>query len=182
MNQLAKRYAKALFDLALEENLMSTFQPQIKSIHTLFKENEELREFVNSQGVPSEAKKEFFNKLFKENIHIYVIHFLCLLVDKKRERNIEAVCEEFNSLCNEYFNVLEGIVYSTKPLTKDQMTNIEKSIELKLNKKVELTNKLDSSLIGGLKVVVGDTVFDNSIQHKMEALKNELLQGKDVNS
>ena len=122
------------------------------------------------------------NKLFKENIHIYVIHFLCLLVDKKRERNIEAVCEEFNSLCNEYFNVLEGIVYSTKPLTKDQMTNIEKSIELKLNKKVELTNKLDSSLIGGLKVVVGDTVFDNSIQHKMEALKNELLQGKDVNS
>lgn len=182
MNQLAKRYAKALFDLALEENLMSTFQSQIKSIHNLFKENEELREFINSQGVPSEAKKEFFNRLFKDNIHIYVTHFLCLLVDKKRERNIEAVCEEFNSLCNEYFNVLEGVVYSTKQLTKDQMTNIEKSIELKLNKRVELKNKLDSSLIGGLKVVVGDTVFDNSIQHKMEALKNELLQGKDVNS
>ena len=96
MNQLAKRYAKALFDLALEDNLMATFQPQVKSIYNLFKENDELKEFIYSQGVPSDAKKDFFNKLFKENVHIYVLHFLCLLVDKKRERNIEAVCEEFN--------------------------------------------------------------------------------------
>ena len=120
--------------------------------------------------------------MLNKKVHVYVLHFLCLLVDKKRERNIEAVCEEFNSLCNDYFNVLEGVVYSTKALTKDQINNIEESIRIKLNKKVELTNKLDSSLIGGLKVVVGDTVFDNSLQHKMEALKNELLQGKDVNS
>lgn len=182
MNQLAKRYAKALFDLALEENLLSTFQPQIKRICELYKENEELREFILSQGVPSIAKKDFFNKLLKDNAHIYVIHFLCLLVDKKRERNIEAVCEEFNSLCNDYFKVLEGVVYSTKLLSKDQMNDIEKSIQTKLNKKVELVNKLDPSLIGGLKVVVGDSVFDNSLQRKMEALKNELLQGKDVNS
>ena len=182
MNQLAKRYAKALFDLALEEQLMSTFQPQVKSIYNLFKESEELKEFINSQGVPSDAKKDFFDKLLKNKVHTYVLHFLCLLIDKKRERNIEAVCEEFNTLCNEYFNVLEGVVYSTKALTKDQITNIENSIQIKLNKKVELTNKLDSSLIGGLKVVVGDTVFDNSVQHKMEALKNELLQGTDVNS
>lgn len=182
MEQIAKRYAKALFDLAIEENLLSIFKTQVKEIFEVYQDNQELREFLLSLGVPNDAKKEFFEKLLKDKVHPYIIHFLCLLVDKKRERNIDSICEEFNSLCNEYFKVLEGVVYSTKLLSKDQINDLEKSIELKLNKKIELKNKLDSSLIGGLKVVVGDTVFDNSVQRKMEALKNELLQRKDVNS
>ncbi len=182
MNQLAKRYAKALFDLASEENLLSTFQLQIKQIKEIYRDNDELRMFILSQSVPCIAKKEFFNRLLKDNAHTYIINFLCLLVDKKRERNIESICEEFNSLCNDYFKVLEGIVYSTKQLSKDQICDIEKSIQIKLNKKVELVNKIDSSLMGGIKVVVGDSVFDNSLQRKMETLKSELLQRKDGNS
>ena len=106
-----------------------------------WKSSSSLKEFINSQGVPSDAKKDFFDKLLKNKVHTYVLHFLCLLIDKKRERNIEAVCEEFNTLCNEYFNVLEGVVYSTKALTKDQITNIENSIQIKLNKKVDCVGK-----------------------------------------
>ena len=182
MNQIAKRYAKALFDLAQEENLLSSFQVQIKEFAAIYIENLELREFIDSQGVPGAAKIEFFNKLLGGKCHQYIIHFLSLLIDKKRERHLQDIFSEFNSLCNDYFDVLEGTIYSTKLLSNDQINNIEKSIETKLGKKVELINKLDSSLIGGLKVVVGDTVFDNSLQHKMEALKKELLHGKDVNS
>ena len=88
-NDYAQLYWQLLgedFDLALEEQLMSTFQPQVKSIYNLFKESEELKEFINSQGVPSDAKKDFFDKLLKNKVHTYVLHFLCLLIDKKRER------------------------------------------------------------------------------------------------
>ena len=51
---------------------------------------------------------------------------------------------------------------------------------LKLNNKVELSNSIDPSLIGGIKIVVNDTVFDNSVSNRLRALKQELINGKDV--
>ena len=61
------------------------------------------------------------------------------------------------------------------------ISKLEANITLKLNKNVELTNVIDPSILGGVKIVVNDTVFDNSVANRLQALKQELINGKDAN-
>ena len=65
-------------------------------------------------------------------------------------------------------------------LTEEQIQKIEEKVSSKLNKKVELTNSINPSIIGGVKIVVNDTVFDNSVESRINALKQELINGKDA--
>ena len=85
--------------------------------------------------------------------------------------------------CGKIIEVPEGIKF--KYIRDKKFCNSSCSAKYnnsirKLNKKVELSNVIDTSLMGGIKVVVNDTVFDNSIANKVQSLKQELLNGKDV--
>lgn len=180
MDTIASRYAKALFELAKENDKVEIYQKQIKYVHSVIKENKELLEFLKSYKIKSSNKKDLLNKIFKDDIDLEVIYFLFLIIDKKRINYLERIFLEFNSVCNEYRDILEGVIYSYEELDRRQINKIEESVALKLKKKVELSNVIDTSLLGGIKVVVNDTVFDNSIANKMQSLKQELLNGKGV--
>ena len=73
-------------------------------------------------------------------------------------------------------NIYEGIIYSTEPLQNSKILEISRLISKKLGRQVELKNKIDSRLIGGVKVVVHDHIFDGSIKYKLETLKEQLKE------
>ena len=87
------------------------------------------------------------------------------------------ILNDFNTKCNDKQNILEGTIYSVIELNEDQISRIEQVISKKLDKKVELKNEINSSLIGGVKVVINDMVFDGSITNRIESLKNSLTKG-----
>ena len=180
MDTIASRYASALLELAIENDKVTSYQSQVKYVLNVFRENRELDEFLKCYTIDDKNKKDLLMKIFKDDLDIEVLHFLFLILDKKRINYIEKICVEFNSSCNEHRGILEGTVYSTNELSEEQIKKLEDSITKKLNKKVELSNVLDSSLIGGIKIVVNDTVFDNSIASRIESLKQELINGKDA--
>lgn len=180
MDTIASRYAKALIELAIENNKVEVYQKQVKYVHSVIKENKELVEFLKCYTIESSNKKDLLKKIFSNDIDLEVLYFLFLIIDKKRINYLERIFVEFNSECNEYRNILEGTIYSYEKLDEIQINKIEESVALKLNKRVELSNVIDASLIGGIKVVVNDTVFDNSIASRMQSLKQELINGKDA--
>ena len=100
--------------------------------------------------------------------------FIKLLIKKHRISSFSYIAQEFISNCNETIGISEGFVYSTSPLNQKQIEDIEDAISTKMNQKVELTNKIDTRLIGGVKVVVHDHVYDGSIKYKLETLKQKL--------
>ena len=79
-------------------------------------------------------------------------------------------------MINEELNIDEGYVYSTEPLDASQIAKIEDAVGKKLGHKVELKNNIDSRLIGGVRVVINDHVYDGSIKFKLETLKNNLKE------
>lgn len=181
MDTIASRYAKALVELAIENNQVEDYQKQMKFIYSVVSENAELIEFLKCYTIDDRAKKELIEKIFSKNVFIEILHFIYLLIDKKRVDYLLRICKEFNSECNEYRNILEGKIYSVSQLSEDQISKLEENITKKLNKKVELTNIIEPSIIGGIKIVVNDTVFDNSVSNRLQALKQELINGKDAN-
>ena len=82
----------------------------------------------------------------------------------------------FNTLCNDAKNVKEGIVYSVNELSKDEIKRVEEAISANLGYTAELHNKLNPDLISGVRVVVGDVVFDGSMRNRLNSLTSELLK------
>ena len=181
MDTIASRYAKALVELAIENNKVIDYQNQMKFVYSVIDSNKELIDFLKCYTVEDNAKKELIKKIFSDNVDFEVLHFIFLLIDKKRINYLVRICKEFNSECNEYRNILEGVIYSVDKLSEEMISKLEANITLKLNKNVELTNVIDPSILGGVKIVVNDTVFDNSVANRLQSLKQELINGKDAN-
>ena len=86
------------------------------------------------------------------------------------------IVKEITKLLNEELDIDEGFVYSTAELSKEQISKIEKAVGKKLGHEVELKNLVDERLIGGVRVVIHDHVFDGSIKYKLETLKENLKE------
>ncbi len=174
MEQLSNRYGVALFELAKEENVVDVWQSQVKQISSLLSKNNELLDFLEHVLILGKDKKEVVEKVFGKSIDKNILNFMFLLIDNKRVYILMDTFKKFNSLCNEAKNIEEGIVYSKRPLSDEEVTDVEKAMGKKFDKKIELSNKVDLNLLSGVKVVINNTVIDGSMRNKLDVLKENL--------
>lgn len=167
------RYALALFAVAKEDKAISKYQLEIKRLKTLLSENVELFNLLKSEFLPVNKRYEVIDTIFKGYSRA-VINFLKILLQNHRLNSYLTIFMAFNSLCNEERHVLEGIVYSTSKLSDRQMQDLEKALSKKNRVDVELINRIDPSLIGGIKVVINNHVYDYSMQNEIETMRSRL--------
>lgn len=176
MEQVSQRYASALFELANELKVADKWQEQMRYVKAVFNSDKTLLKVLTHYRIAKEDKKSIISNVFNDKLDKDLLNFLLLLIDKKRISNIMGIANTFNSLCNEAKNIKEGLVYSMSALDSDDKKRIEAAVSTKLGYQIELHNKLDYNLINGVKVVVGDVVFDGSMRHRLDSLKSELLK------
>ena len=174
MDSLYVRYASALLSLAKDEGKIKEYKEAIKSLLDLFESNKETNTYLKSYFVNEEDKFAFIDKLCEPFALKSLAPFIKLLVKKHRFNSFKYIANEFVSDCNDDLGIQEGFVYSTTPLSEKQIQEIEDGVSKRLNQRVELINKIDERLIGGVKVVVHDHVFDGSIKNKLETMKQKL--------
>lgn len=89
---------------------------------------------------------------------------------------IETICYCFQSLCNDYFGIKIGKIYSAYDLLPEEIVRIEDVMSEKEDRKVKLKMIKDESLIGGIKVEIDNHIYDDSLSYRLESLKRELLR------
>ena len=175
-SQVAERYGEALFELAKESGELVRWGQQARCLAAIVEENPQLLDFFNAVKISAEEKKQMVNTLFAGRIDVMFIHFLDLLIDKKRTKHAVEILRQFISLENAERGVAEGIVYSARKLAKEDVERIEQAMAKRQGQNLELTNRVDPRLISGIKVVIGNEVIDGSMKSKIESLKSELLK------
>ena len=175
MESVASSYGLALFEIAKEDNDLGGYKKDLDFVLTAL-EPEHLR-FFNQAMISQEERIALLEKCFKGNVGQNVLNFLKVLIVKGRITHLNEIKKEFDAYYNEALGLVEGIVYTTSSLTTEQLTAIEKAVSKKEGKQVVLKQKTDQSLIGGIKVVIGDHVLDGSLKNKMDSLQSELLKG-----
>lgn len=175
METVATRYAESLFDLAKEENRIEQYEKDMTLVSNVF-DTEGLVQFFSHVSVKDGDKYDILNKSFKDQVNVYVLNFLMLLVKKRRIKYIKDICKEFQSLCNEHFGIVVGKVFTAFELSENQLNKIEEAISQKIGKKTKLHMVIDSTLIGGIRVEVNNHVYDDSLSYKLESLRKELLR------
>jgi len=170
----AKRYAIALFELAKEHNQVAKYDQELRVIKQVMDENSEVSKALESPGVSTADKHAIINTL-AAHASITVSNTLKLLVERRRSNEIAAVCEEFIKLSNEERGVADATVYSARPLTEAEETNVSQTFARKVGKQtLNIENIVDSNLLGGLKVQIGNRIFDGTLRGKLDRLQKQL--------
>ena len=173
MKEITLRYATALFSLKKDENQIIDSQKEIKELLKILIENPDFLTLLDSSYKEFDEKEAIIDSVFK-SLDEEVKNFIKIVVRNHRANYLVDIFEGFNSLVNEYRGVLEGLVYSTEPLTQAQLDKLNQKISEVEHRETELRNIIDPTLIGGVKVVINDHIYDGSIKHHIENMKLSL--------
>jgi F-type H+-transporting ATPase subunit delta len=172
----AKRYAEALFEVGLEENLLDAFKDELAAIADLFEAEADYQVILQHPKVSQSEKKAMFQELFTGKITQEMLNFLFILVDKHRLSEIREIQRAFIALYHEARGIVEAVATTAIAMKPEAIERMAASLSKKMGKEVRLQNAVDANLIGGVLLRMKDQVIDGSLQGKLNNLQEELKQ------
>lgn len=171
--RVAKRYAKSIFDLSKEKNLLDTIYQDFAHIQNLIRESKELRFLIQTPIINSIKKLEMLKKAFSNHFHNITITFLDILFRRHRESILPSVAEEFIKLYQKEKNITEVLLISASPLSEDFVQQLKNKIESKLQTQVIFQFKIEPEIIGGFILRFHGKEYDGSVASKLRKLKRQ---------
>lgn len=175
---IAKTYAKALFEVASDEEKYDVVGNELLFVFKCLEDEPELYQILKNPLVVKSEKKEILNSIFKGNISQEVLNFLYIIVDKKREKHIESIVKEYIALVNDAKNIMEAVAITAVPLNNEMLIKLQEILSKYSGKSVQLKNKIDTEVIGGVIVKAGDKVIDGTIKKRLEQMQMQMSQVK----
>lgn len=172
-NNVASAYAEAIFELAEENDCLDDICYDLSALSSIFSSNPELTQLLNVPSLSKEEKISVLEKVFVGYQGI-LFDFICLLTERGRIGYICEIEKVFRRLYNQKNNIEEVFVTSGVPLNDDERCRLTVKLQNKLKKRINLIEKIDPQLIGGLRVQYGDTLIDNSIASRIENMTRSL--------
>lgn len=174
--KVSQRYARALYQLAVESNSLETVYQDLKDVNSTIDNSKELELFFKSPIIKGSKKITIFKEIFNSKISDLSFKFVDLLISKQRESFVPSILMQFEEIYNDNHNISKAQV----------TTAIEPSEAIKeklLSKISELENKtilpeftVDENIKGGFKLLINGIVYDQSVQSKLSEIHSELTQ------
>ncbi|MDR7239355.1 F0F1 ATP synthase subunit delta [Neobacillus drentensis] len=174
-SMVAKRYALALLNIAKETQSLGVIEEELRVVKEVVQYNPDLKAILNSSKLSLAKKKEIIKTAFA-SVNVNVLNTLLILIDRHREDQIIDLANEFLELANEEMGVAEAEVYSTRTLTDAEREAISSVFAAKIGKKsLKIENIVDTNLLGGIRLRIGNRIYDGSLRGKLDRLERKLL-------
>lgn len=170
----AKRYAQAVFELALEKNELEPWQKGLEKISKLTS-NEELISFLQNPRVPYETKKRVLEFEVGEILPL-TLNLALLLVHKGLLGMAPKILQQFNLLLDAYHGIERARIITAVSLEEQEREILSRRLEEMVKRKILIEGQVDPSLIGGFIARIGDKIIDASLRHQLETLKQRLME------
>ena len=175
MLNIASRYASSLFEKAKEKNSLDLIKKEIEEFINLLEKDKTISEIWNSFSISFEEKE----KLILKNLNFSDItkNFLKLLILKKRQNILKKIHYYYKNLYNEFNKILEVKVVLPFKIEIQQLNNLIKTLESKINYQITIKSiSIDPEIIGGLIILSEDSIFDLSLKKELENLLKNFKQ------
>jgi F-type H+-transporting ATPase subunit delta len=174
----ARRYAKALFSLAQEENRLSEVREELTRIGQLLAENAELRAVLFQPLHPAAERRAVLRAVGDAlGASPLLRNFQSFLVDQRRLVDWLEIQEEYCRLADAAAGLTHARVTSATPLSQVQRERVQRALEQKSGGRVQLALAVDPTLVGGVVAQVGDLVYDGSLRTQLRQLRANLARG-----
>ena len=175
MEELAQVYSQALFEVAMEHDVVDDVREQLGQFADELDENRDLQVFLFSPYFSSQEKKEGIGKIV-DGADERFLNFLELLAERHRMPVIFRIRRAYDSLWREENKLLPVTVTSAVELDEGLVKGLGERIEEQTGKQVELTSRVDPDVLGGLVLQVGNMVLDASIRNRLEQLRKQVAR------
>lgn len=172
---VAQRYGTALFELALESNKVDEMLAEVIHLTDILSEEPEFLELISNPKISMDDRKQIIEDIFKDKISDYTVGLIDLVIKKSRQSLLLQIFEDFISKINEHKGVVVADITVCEPLSQDQEEMLTKRLEALTNKTISLNQQIDTSLVGGIVIRIGDRIMNYSVKGILGAMSKELL-------
>jgi len=177
----AKRYAKALMEIAEEHSCAESFdalqiQKDLGGVCVLIRENVELNSFLNNPVVSKRDKKDVLEKLFSKRVCGPLLKFLFVLCDSERLDIIEDVYDALNLDIKAASGVLDALILSAYELDEGQKNSLIAKLQNKTGRKINPLYEIQKELLAGVVIKIKDTVIDLSLKKRLDDLRKDFTE------
>ena len=168
---IARPYAEALFK-AQASDLAGTaaWLDELAAVA----HNAQLQQFADNPKVTDEQVFELVSGVLRTALPEAGKNFLRLVIENRRLAALPVVAEQFRALKNAQGGTADAVVYSAFPVDASALADLSATLENRFARKLNVSVQQDESLIGGIRVVVGDEVLDTSVKARLEQMKAAL--------
>ena len=172
---VTKTYADALFTLATEEKRVDEIYDEILVLKEVLAQNPDLSKLMNHPNIDKEEKLNTISGIFKGRVSDEVLGFLIQIVTKDRYNEIDGILDCFIDEVKDYKKIGVAYVITPNELSEAQKARVKKRLlETAGYAEMEINYSIDESLIGGMKIRIGDRVVDSSVSTKLNRLASSL--------
>jgi len=178
LQTVARRYASALADVVVERKEEREVQQEIDQWASMIEANPELKEVFANPTVAYDDKRKVLEELIsRTRVRPTTASFLRVLLRNQRLSQLRDVAERFSLVLDERGGVVSASVTTAKPIPEDLQNQVRETLMAATGRSVRVTFNTDETIIGGLVARIGSTIFDGSVQNRLERLSNELANG-----
>ncbi|UQZ33880.1 F0F1 ATP synthase subunit delta [Paenibacillus sp. PK3_47] len=168
---VAGRYAKALYSAAVKKGITLEVEQQLKTVVEVLHLDQEVKRFIHAPRISQSDKLKVLRTALQDKLSPTVMNTVELLVERGRTELFADLLETYIKIEGDALGIGDATVYSAYPLSEAEQNTVAAEFSQITNRKIRVTNLVDTSLLGGLKVVIGDTLYDGSLSGKLARLE-----------
>jgi F-type H+-transporting ATPase subunit delta len=176
MEELARVYARSLFEIAREQGKLDVLREQLAQFADAVNDNHDLAVFFFSPYFSTKEKQEALGRLL-DGADPTFLNFLKLLIENHRMPVIFRIRQEYERLWDEENKTLPVEVTSAIALDEQTTASLARTIGERAGRKVTLAARVDPDILGGIIIRVGNSILDASIRNRLEQLRRHVAQG-----
>jgi len=175
---IARSYAATLFDLAERHEGLEAFTGGVDTVVDLLDQNPAFRTFLETPRIADRDKKALLEKVFGGALPRSLLNFLLVTVDKRRQRLLGLIGQEFHALLDEHLGRAHVTVTLAKTLDAEAMEGLARRLSVLLGKEAIPHVRVKPAILGGVHLKTGDTVYDGTLRRRIKQLRQQLVSAE----
>ena len=175
---IARNYAGTLFDLAQRHEGLEAFAEGMDAVVALLDQNPSFKVFLETPRISDQEKKELLKKVFGSHLPRALLNFLQAVVDKRRQRLLGDMGQEFHALLDEHLGRAHVMVTVARELDQDTLDQLSAKLSAFLGKEAIPHVRIRPGILGGVHLQTGDTVFDGTLRRRIKQLRRQMVSAE----
>ena len=179
MTQIGTVYGQALYTLAQEEKLEESILQELTVLQECFQAEPGYMDLLSCVAVPKPERCQLLDESMGLQLHPYLLNFMKILVEKGKIRQFPDCCTAYRQCYYRDNGILPVTAVTALPLSQSQSQRLNEKLTSITGKTILLTNKVDASLMGGMRLDYDGKQLEDTIAHRLDSvrqlLKNTIL-------
>ena len=173
---IIKKYAQAAYKIAVKEEDVNKISVRLHNVRSILKSVPELNQLLITRRIQVQDKITMLKNILDNKISDIEMDVMALLIENGHMNLFGEVVKRFDYLLDKDSDIIKVQITTSTKLSDDEVQRISSKIENKIQKKIDVATETDSSLIGGLKLRVENTLIDGSVSKRLQKMRDTLIQ------